>query len=115
MIGAGVSLALAAASTGPQAVITAPLAAIIGGITAAASTAVGGAAGLAAEADMLGRMHEGLGKYAGKKATMGEFAAGPGVPNYAGATFQPSGSSQRALMDAYGPVEGEPESSFLFG
>jgi|TARA_Y100000310_G_scaffold53457_2_gene49073 hypothetical protein len=115
LIGSGISLALAAASTGPQAIITAPLAAIIGGITAAASTAVGGAAGLAAEADMLGTMREGLGRFAGRSATPGSFRAAPGTPTYEGATFRTGGSNQRALMGAYGPAEGESDSSFLFG
>lgn len=115
MIGSGVSIALAAASAGPQAIITAPLAAIVGGITAAASTAVGGAAGLAAEQSMLETMHADLGKYAGKRVKAGDFSGGKGAGAYEGAAFQPGGSSQRALMNAYGPVEGDSESSFLFG
>lgn len=116
-IGTGISAALLAASTGPQAVITAPLAALIGGITAAASVAGGSAAGAAHEKSILGGMRKGVKRFKKGGIKGGDFSATAGAPLSTGASFSPTGSNQRNLMSLYAPsaVEEEADSSFLFG
>ena len=112
----GLASALAAASIGPQGVVTGPIAALLA-LIAGTSGAVGTAAGQGGKADYIRSAGEALMKYRKPKIKMAKFetAGGPSSSG-GGRQLATGGSNETALSNLFGPFDTEDQApqSYLY-